>query len=107
MIRFWNLDEDENYVLTLFDQDIRNDKIHLIQFENKSKLMIGGTQEGKLVFWKNRSELFVDSEYWKVTKSEIQHQGPVKDLCVGNGLIVAKYDQEILFVQENSISARI
>ena len=27
MVRLWHLDEDENYVLTLFDLEILNDKI--------------------------------------------------------------------------------
>ena len=43
MIRLWHLDEDENYVLTLFDLDILNDKIQNIKYENKGKLMVGGT----------------------------------------------------------------
>jgi hypothetical protein len=35
MIRLWHLDEDENYVLTLFDFNYNNDKIKFIKYENK------------------------------------------------------------------------
>jgi hypothetical protein len=33
MIRLWHLDEDENYVLTMFDQSAPNDKIIHIKYE--------------------------------------------------------------------------
>lgn len=75
MIRLWNLDEDENYVLTLFDQNIINDKILHVKYDSKGKLLVGGTQEGRLVFWKNKQEMFAENEYWNVVKSEIKGQG--------------------------------
>ncbi len=59
----WHLENDDNYVLTLFDleQDsnggggFMTDKVSCVKYEDKGKVLIGGTKEGKIVFWKNMS----------------------------------------------------
>jgi len=63
MLRMWHLEEDENYVLTLHelqgeDEDgpsIMNDKLTCIDYEKKGKVLVAGTKDGRLIFWKNLS----------------------------------------------------
>lgn len=78
MVRLWHLDADENYVLTLFDFGLNSDKINHIKYENKGKLMVAGTKEGRVVFWKNSNEMFSEGENWQSIKSDITGPGPVK-----------------------------
>lgn len=60
MIRLWHIEDDENYVITLHDvqelagegENVLNDKIACISFDKKSKHMIAGTKEGRILFWK-------------------------------------------------------
>jgi len=60
MIRMWHLEQDENYVLTLHEQqemagseNILNDKIACVAYDNKGKFLIAGTKDGRILFWKN------------------------------------------------------
>ena len=63
MIRMWHLENDDNYVLTLFDFEQENngsanfmmDKVTCAKYEAKGKVLIGGTKEGRVIFWKNIS----------------------------------------------------
>lgn len=76
MLRMWHLEQDENYVLTLIDlqaeceegTNIMSDKLTCIQYEKKGKVLVAGTKEGRLIFWKNLSigsESPSDSSQWK------------------------------------------
>ena len=69
LLRFWHLKNDENYVLRLSDLEIfmegtslTSDKIVKMDYSEKSKLLVGGTTGGKIIFWKNISGA-IDSPY--------------------------------------------
>ena len=61
MIRFWHLEADENYNLTVFDVlnadsmgvNMATDKISSIVYDNRGRSLVAGTREGRLMFWKN------------------------------------------------------
>jgi len=40
--------------------------------------MVAGTAEGRVVFWKNNSEMFAEGENWQPIKSDIFGNGSVK-----------------------------
>lgn len=55
-----HLEADENYVMTLHEiqemypeDKILNDKITCVQYNKKSKNLVAGTKDGRIVFWKN------------------------------------------------------
>ena len=59
MIRLWHLEEDENYVMTLHDVqeqnkdvNVLNDKICCLAYDRRSRVLIGGTKEGRILFWR-------------------------------------------------------
>lgn len=56
MIRLWNLERDANYFLTLADTDptgkILSDKIISIAYNEKKRIIVAGTHEGRVVMWK-------------------------------------------------------
>ena len=61
MIRFWHLEADENYALTVFDippgedegSNFTSDKISSVVYDSRGRSLVAGTKEGKLLFWKN------------------------------------------------------
>jgi intraflagellar transport protein 140 len=64
MLRLWHLEEDENYVLTLLGlgadtlnkEDASaaiNDKMSTFAYEKRGKVLVAGTLNGKVIFWKN------------------------------------------------------
>jgi intraflagellar transport protein 140 len=65
MIRLWNLERDCNYFLTLADTDpsgkMLTDKINCIAYNEKKRIIAGGTQEGKVVMWKCKQLLSGES----------------------------------------------
>lgn len=103
LIRCWNLDEDENYALTLYDHQVFNDKIEACSYEPHGRLLVGGTSEGKLVIWKNVNEQYDEAEHWKIVQSGVNHGSKVLGMSVGHGLIAVKYDDQVLLVQETPI----
>lgn len=58
MIRLFNIDADENYVLTLAESIFRgqlfNDKINCIAYNPRKRILVGGTKNGYVVMWKCR-----------------------------------------------------
>jgi intraflagellar transport protein 140 len=91
MIRLWHLDEDENYVLTMFDQNAPNDKIIHIKYEQQGGLMVAGTMEGRVVMWKNKTQKYAEGEIWKVVNTAIKGDSPVQQVSIGNGLVAARF----------------
>ena len=65
MIRLWNLERDANYFLTLADTDptgkMLTDKIISIAYNEKKRIIAGGTQEGRVVMWKCKQLLSGES----------------------------------------------
>ena len=53
MVRLWNLEHDENYVLTLADADMSGklltDRVMTAEFAANKRILVGGTAEGRIV----------------------------------------------------------
>jgi len=56
MIRMFNIETDENYVLTLgesaFGGALFQDKINCIQYNARKRIITGGTKNGYIVMWR-------------------------------------------------------
>ena len=72
MIRLFNLEKDENYVLTLADENFQGklltDRITSIAYNSKRRLITCGTQNGYVVFWRCKqmtSESPASAESWE------------------------------------------
>lgn len=103
MIRFWHLQEDETYNLTVFDvlssdnnsgMNLGTDKISSIVYDSRGRSLVAGTREGRLMFWKNMAlgtDSPVDKDQWAPQKF-ISLNKQIQLLTVGknNGVIVCK-----------------
>jgi intraflagellar transport protein 140 len=66
----WHLENDDNYVLTLLDIDQENegkintmsDKVTCARYEEKGKVLVAGTKDGRVLFWKNIAGIY----YFKI-----------------------------------------
>ena len=72
MVRLFHLEQDETYVLTLaepaFGGQCLNDKIMSILFNQKKRILSGGTKNGHIVLWKCKTmsaESPSNSEGWE------------------------------------------
>ncbi len=74
MLRLWHLENDDNYVLTLFDilnnnngSNVLSDKFISVSYQSKSKVLVAGTKEGRVIFWKcfTSGGSPSDSDQWK------------------------------------------
>ncbi|CAD8141887.1 unnamed protein product [Paramecium octaurelia] len=118
MIRMFQLEADENYVITLHEfqelypkEKILNDKITCVQYSKKSKNLVAGTKDGRLVFWKNYAltdESPVESEQWKALQI-IALNKPVNEIAIGknSGVIAARSADSVKIVQETLVHGKI
>ncbi len=120
MIRFWHLEADENYNLTVFDVlnadsvgiNMAADKISSIVYDNRGRSLVAGTREGRLMFWKNMAlgtDSPVDKDQW-APQPILALGKQIQTLTVGknNGVIVCKQsDGEVVIVSETKILARM
>lgn len=119
MIRFWHLEADENYSLTVFDilkvdlekVNMGSDKISSIVYDNRGRSLVAGTREGRLMFWKNMAlgtDSPLDKDQW--SPQPILSLGKqIHTLTVGknNGVIVCKQsDGEVIIVSETKVIAK-
>ena len=117
MLRFWHLESDENYVLTLFDveQAIGGintfaDKLISIKYDNKGKNLIAGTKEGKVLFWKNNgfgNSSPTDSDQWKPMPFVSMSQG-VNSIASGlnSGLMAVKSGNSVSLISETVVNGK-
>lgn len=119
MIRFWHLEADENYALTVFDvppgedegSSFTSDKISSVVYDSRGRSLVAGTKEGKLLFWKNMAlgnDSPVDKEQW-APQPFLNLQKSIQLLTVGrnNGVIVCKQaDGDVIIISETKISAK-
>lgn len=117
MLRFWHLENDENYVLTLFDVEQAvggvntfTDKIISIKYDDKGKTLIAGTREGKILFWKNNgygNSSPTDSDQWKPMPFVSMPQG-VNSIASGNhnGLIVVRSGNSVSLINETVVNGK-
>lgn len=119
MIRFWHLEEDENYSLTIFDvlnsdnsEMMPTDKISTVVYDSRGRSLVAGTREGKLLFWKNMAlgtDSPIDKDQWS-PQPLLNLKKQIQVLTVGrnNGLIVCKQvDGEVIIVSETKITGKI
>ncbi|KAF0691673.1 Aste57867_17141 [Aphanomyces stellatus] len=53
LIRFWDLQKEENYVLSLASGGVTpSDRVSAIDFNPRKRTLAAGTNEGKIVFWR-------------------------------------------------------
>ncbi|OQS07185.1 Intraflagellar Transport Protein [Thraustotheca clavata] len=53
LIRFWDLQKEENFVLSLASAGLASsDRVSSIDFNPRKRILAAGTNEGKLVFWR-------------------------------------------------------
>ncbi len=117
LLRFWHLTQDDNYALRLSDLDhftqgasLSGDKIVSIGYSKKSKLLIGGTKGGNLVFFKNISN--IDSPYeeeqWKPMPI-LNIKGRVLNVSIGNGTgaIAVTTTTKVSIISEIKIQGRM
>ncbi|OQR87348.1 Intraflagellar Transport protein [Achlya hypogyna] len=53
LIRFWDLNKEENFVLSLAGCGLQpSDRVSAIDFNPRKRILAAGTNEGKLVFWR-------------------------------------------------------
>ena len=84
------------------DPSILNDKIACVAYDNRSKVLIAGTKEGRVLFWKNMtigSESPQESEQWRVLPFMTLDK-PVRGISVGrgNGLLAVRSSDTIKIV---------
>jgi intraflagellar transport protein 140 len=86
------------------DPSILNDKIACVAYDKKSKVLIAGTKEGRVLFWKNLmigSESPQESEQWKVLPF-MSLDRPVLAISVGkgNGILVVRTSDTIKIISQ-------
>lgn len=68
MLRVWNLDQDDHYVLSLDVQKSPNDRITCAAFNAKKQILAAGTREGNVIMWRYVGEIGMSaasSENWE------------------------------------------
>lgn len=90
MVRMFNIENDENYVLTLADSAFKgqvfNDKIVSIQYNARRRIISCGTKNGHIVMWKCKqftTESPTDSDGWEGMPCVKAQGGPITSLAWG------------------------
>lgn len=90
MVRMFNINSDENYVLTLaepsFKGQVFNDKILSIEYNEKRRIISCGTKNGFVVMWKCKqftTESPSDSDGWEGMPCMKAQSAPVTQLTWG------------------------
>lgn len=82
-----------------------------MQYEKQGKVLVAGTKEGRIIFWKNLSigtESPVDVDEWKMLPY-ISLNSQVSNITIGqnNGLIAVLYANQISLLQETVINGKM
>ena len=120
MLRGWHIESDENYVLTLAAVEENNrgvkmmtDKVTCIKYDDKGRVLVGGTKHGYGLFWKNMAygeESPSDGDQWKVLPLvQVAKDEPVSQISVGknSSMIAMKAGNNISVVYETPIRGRM
>ena len=108
MVRFWNLAEDENYVLGLSDFDYPNaltDKALCVSYCPRKRLIAVGTAQGVTVFWKceGGSASSTAASWQPLPPCSVSDRLRVESLCWSssdNGLVAAATSESVRWVIE-------
>jgi len=119
LVRAWHVAKDENYVLTLAQVDemnkgdsLLNDKVLCIDYDEKSRILVGGTQGGACVFWKNMragEDSPYDSDQWKCLPTLRMANEPITQISIGKGssMMAFKYASGVSVVYETLVAGRL
>eukprot|EP00667_Euglena_gracilis_P000441 EG_transcript_441 len=117
VLRFWNLEKDENYLLPLAEREEKDearkglvDRIVAISYNRRKRALAAATREGRLVFWQ-----FVGSEATSVSPedwepfADIDAEGFTKDLQWGPGenLISAGLQDAVSILHETVLKRKM
>ena len=90
MVRMFNIENDENYVLTLaepsFNNQVYNYKIVSVEYNAKRRIISCGTKNGFIVMWKCKqftTESPTDSDGWEGMPCIKAQGGPILQLQWG------------------------
>ncbi|RHY88736.1 hypothetical protein DYB26_002578 [Aphanomyces astaci] len=79
LIRFWDLQKEENYVLSLANGGIPpSDRVSAVDFNPRKRILAVGTNEGKLVFWRLTQGQQSKSNQWSLMAVADMHQSVSK-----------------------------
>jgi len=89
---------------------MNSDKLKAIAYEKKGNILVGGTREGKVLFWKNSavgSKSPNDGELWKCLPY-INLEKEVHRLSIGknNGIIGAHYGNDVAIISETVVKGK-
>ncbi len=119
LVRAWHVEKDENYVLTLAQVDeqnkgenLLNDKVLSIDYDEKSRILVGGTQGGACVFWKNMragEDSPYDNDQWKCLPTLRMTNEPITQISIGKGssMMAFKYPSGVSLVYETLVAGRL
>lgn len=120
MLRAWHIEADENYLLTLAGVEESNpgvkmhlDNITCISYDEKGKVLVGGTQAGYGLFWKSAAfgeESPTDTDQWKcLPLIQVGKTEPVTQISVGkqSSMIAMKAGNNISIVYETLIRGKM
>uniref|UniRef100_A0A3B3IEM7 Intraflagellar transport 140 n=1 Tax=Oryzias latipes TaxID=8090 RepID=A0A3B3IEM7_ORYLA len=108
MIRLWDLDRDDNYILSL-DETLgfdRGELINCVSYCSAKEILAAGTSNGRIAMWKKFSSRSDTKTQWKLqTPTEIE--GNVTQLQWGCSLnlLAANNSKTVLILCEHLMSA--
>ncbi|RHY31008.1 hypothetical protein DYB32_003834 [Aphanomyces invadans] len=79
LLRFWDLQKEENYVLSLANGGAApSDRVSAVDFNPRKRILAVGTNEGKVVFWRATSSAQTKSSQWSLVAVADMHQSVSK-----------------------------
>eukprot|EP01006_Ploeotia_vitrea_P038293 TRINITY_DN66224_c9_g3_i2.p1 TRINITY_DN66224_c9_g3~~TRINITY_DN66224_c9_g3_i2.p1 ORF type:complete len:1410 (+),score=219.44 TRINITY_DN66224_c9_g3_i2:87-4316(+) len=118
VLRMWNLEQDDNYVLQLTEQEDREvtvgrknglEKISCISFNPRKRVLAGGTKEGRIVFWQFvGGESSVAADDWEAF-AEIDLDTAINDIQWGPGetLLSASMTDAVSILHETILKRKL
>ena len=117
MVRLWNLERDVNYFLTLGDTDptgkMLTDKINCVAYNEKKRIIAGGTQEGRVVMWKCKQLLSGESpanrEGWEPQLPIALSANPIMQVCWSSSeaVLSASSTANLSILSETTLRKRV
>eukprot|EP00998_Keelungia_sp_KM082_P005361 NODE_16_length_3996_cov_51.442233_g15_i0.p1 GENE.NODE_16_length_3996_cov_51.442233_g15_i0~~NODE_16_length_3996_cov_51.442233_g15_i0.p1 ORF type:complete len:1185 (-),score=344.87 NODE_16_length_3996_cov_51.442233_g15_i0:442-3720(-) len=115
VLRLWNLEKDENYLLHLTEQDDRDEarrgaeRISCVSFNPRKRVLAGGTREGRIVFWQFvGGESSTSPEDWEAF-AEIDLDTAIHEIQWGPGetLLSASMSESVSILHETILKRKM
>lgn len=117
LLRFWNLDKDENYMLQLPERDEKDEarrsgveRLCCVAFNRRKKALAGATRDGRVVFWQfvGAESCSVAPEDWEPF-ADTDISGSVRDLQWGPGesLLSASLPESVSILHETVLKRKM